>query len=720
MKRVTLMDIAKEAGVSHGTVSNVLNNKGNVSLEKIKRVKEVANRLGYKLNNTARTLRSGQSNTICIILPHLNSDEYVSLYNELNATLSHSDYDILLYVTHDLQEKERQVLYHIAEKDVAGVVTISCLQKANDYYKELNLPMNKIIFVNRKPRDAKTFISFNFKQAGEDIKDYLDKKAYQKIGIFTHSANFTNERQFIETLTKGLTQDQYQLIESSYHKLYSKAFEFVQEKMDVIITSTLHKANILKEANFWGAMEKPPTIISLSSSNSHFEESILKYTQNYSYLGRVISDQLIEDEKEYKHEHNHIIIQNDGYFESQAFSAPNLKQPAAVHFLTIPSPTTEAIKKILPNFKKQTGIEVNLTVKSFGEIYDILSDPIAYKNYDLIRMDMAWFSWFAKKIYHPMIDLNSRLSQTIKTYQENLGENYIMVDQIPYAIPFDPSIQMLFYRKDIFEDQMVKRSFFEKHKKQLSLPKDYKSYNQLLEFFKDYSIGDLSTEYGASNITGRPEIIAAEFLSRYYAENGRLLNEVGTIEINEDQAMSALENYLNGLKFSQMLDSDWWDEAVDSFKNGKTAMIIVFMNHISQLAYEGIGTLIGYTSVPGGYPLLGGGVVGITNETTKLDESISLLNWFQEDKVAEQIVLLGGISANNNIHKNQMIRTLHPWIESVNKYKYNGIRETISKTGQKVNLREIEQHIGNIIKIGIENGEKSEDIIKKMSRLLKE
>src|SRR5690625_2561338 len=69
MSRVTLLDIAKAAGVSHGTVSNVLNNKGNVSLEKIKKVKAVANKLGYKISHTARALRSGQENNVVIILP---------------------------------------------------------------------------------------------------------------------------------------------------------------------------------------------------------------------------------------------------------------------------------------------------------------------------------------------------------------------------------------------------------------------------------------------------------------------------------------------------------------------------------------------------------------------------------------------------------------------------------------------------------------------------
>ena len=47
----TIKDIAREAGVSHGTVSNVINGRGNVSVEKIQLVWQAAEKLGYKVNS---------------------------------------------------------------------------------------------------------------------------------------------------------------------------------------------------------------------------------------------------------------------------------------------------------------------------------------------------------------------------------------------------------------------------------------------------------------------------------------------------------------------------------------------------------------------------------------------------------------------------------------------------------------------------------------------
>ena len=52
----TILDVARLAGVSQGTVSNVLNGKGNVSSEKIRVVEEAAQQLGYTINERARIL----------------------------------------------------------------------------------------------------------------------------------------------------------------------------------------------------------------------------------------------------------------------------------------------------------------------------------------------------------------------------------------------------------------------------------------------------------------------------------------------------------------------------------------------------------------------------------------------------------------------------------------------------------------------------------------
>lgn len=82
----TRKDVAREAGVSQATVSNVLNGKGNVSLEKIRLVTEAAQRLGYSINAQARQLRRDVklSDIVAVLIPALENSEFTMLYTAIN------------------------------------------------------------------------------------------------------------------------------------------------------------------------------------------------------------------------------------------------------------------------------------------------------------------------------------------------------------------------------------------------------------------------------------------------------------------------------------------------------------------------------------------------------------------------------------------------------------------------------------------------------------
>ena len=78
---VTIKDIAKRAGVAQGTVSNVLNGKGNVSSEKIKRVMDAAHELGYVPNERAALLRKGPNDSLAVIMPSPRARQYTEFYS---------------------------------------------------------------------------------------------------------------------------------------------------------------------------------------------------------------------------------------------------------------------------------------------------------------------------------------------------------------------------------------------------------------------------------------------------------------------------------------------------------------------------------------------------------------------------------------------------------------------------------------------------------------
>ena len=67
--KVTIIDVAEQAGVSFGTVSRVINNDVHVKKETRERVLETMKRLGFVANRQARSLAGGRSNSIGVLVP---------------------------------------------------------------------------------------------------------------------------------------------------------------------------------------------------------------------------------------------------------------------------------------------------------------------------------------------------------------------------------------------------------------------------------------------------------------------------------------------------------------------------------------------------------------------------------------------------------------------------------------------------------------------------
>ena len=116
----TILDVARLAGVSQGTVSNVLNGKGNVSSEKIRVVEEAAQQLGYTINERARILRKGTGKVVGVILPTVESRQYREFYYSLKYYVESNGYSTELFLTNNSPQVELEMIRD--ERLVGGFV----------------------------------------------------------------------------------------------------------------------------------------------------------------------------------------------------------------------------------------------------------------------------------------------------------------------------------------------------------------------------------------------------------------------------------------------------------------------------------------------------------------------------------------------------------------------------------------------------------------------
>ena len=121
----TLKDVAREAGLTVGTVSRVLNNRGYISNNARKKVDEAMKKLNYRPNEMARSLHSKSTNTIGLIVPHIRHPYFAEMISNLENEAYKNGYKILLCNSQSIREKEREYIDICTSNRVAGLILCS-------------------------------------------------------------------------------------------------------------------------------------------------------------------------------------------------------------------------------------------------------------------------------------------------------------------------------------------------------------------------------------------------------------------------------------------------------------------------------------------------------------------------------------------------------------------------------------------------------------------
>jgi len=116
-----IREVARHAGVSIGTVSNVLNRPEKVSGETRRRVDAAIAKLDFIPNRPAAVLRSGRSRMIGLIVPDLSNPFFTEVARGAEDAASTADYAVVLCNSDERPEKEEHYLSVLQEQRVAGV-----------------------------------------------------------------------------------------------------------------------------------------------------------------------------------------------------------------------------------------------------------------------------------------------------------------------------------------------------------------------------------------------------------------------------------------------------------------------------------------------------------------------------------------------------------------------------------------------------------------------
>ena len=182
-QRVTMADVAREAGVSLMTVSRVVNNKAEISETTRQRVQQVIDRLDYRPSDIARGLVTDRTGTVGLVV----LDNTNPFFSELARGVEHvayaQRYNVFLCNTEEEPERELAVLRSLEEKRVDGVIL--CGSRLDDAPLRDALARHPYaILVNRKlDMDDLAMLMVEVDKGGQMAAEHLIRRGHRAVGL---------------------------------------------------------------------------------------------------------------------------------------------------------------------------------------------------------------------------------------------------------------------------------------------------------------------------------------------------------------------------------------------------------------------------------------------------------------------------------------------------------------------------------------------------------
>ncbi len=667
---ITIKDVAREAGVSCGTVSNVLNKKGNVKADKIRLVEDAIKRLGFSVNEAARTLRQLGKRSISLVVPDMRSNHYMDLYESIISYMRPYDYSVEIYSTNNLFHHEKNIIEKLVSANVSCIVSFPTFIRSNEVYDSIP-PSITLVIVGPKPKDIHRpyiNISFDYGQIASGIVDYVTSRGYKKAAIFIDNVRFSS--QFTNVLQHKLTRNNISvsILGSSNRTSVLRAFEFLSNnpEFDVIITSNTLRAQSVKQVYDLLDKKTEPEIITLTSSISIFEGNFTAVYQDYKKLGAMLCEVLIRSFNSGAPANDTLVIKSDG-INLRPLSVSSFESKSYLNILAPENRCTLALSHLLSKFKINTNIKVNMSFYPSASINEVIQSG-KINQYDLFLSDMDYFESQTKDLYIPA-DKDISAWQELRTAVDPDYTYFPKVSENRFCYSFNSECLMLFYRNDIFTEQGERRLFYEEFYNELNVPKTLDEFDRIANYFNRSSNPVSPILYGLAMSPINSESFWQEFFWRILASSADFIDDAGKLHFDHPSVINASNQFFDRLSRSNASGLNQTGSAVDEFARGNSVLSIMSTGDaaiFNDNRFEAISEHIKCYDAPSSKPIVKSNVIGIVNTSTKIAEGSAFLKWVFHNSVSNILTLMSGQPITQSSTSNNEILSLYPWLKYFN------------------------------------------------------
>lgn len=251
-QNITIIDVARDSGVSYSTVSRVLNGYEFVKESTREKVLASAKALGYVANQQARSLAGGRSNIIGLLVPTLDMGYVATMARGVDEALSTTEYDIMLYTTHRQQEKEARYAKMIANGLSDGLLLLApaYMDDYVDMFVDNQFPY--VMIDQEDPQHRSSTIAVTNWQGAYDATQYLISLGHRRIAHIAGLESMSSAQQRLAGYRAALAEHNI-----AYHE-------------ELVISGEYKQKESVQVTHHFLDLDTPPTAIFAANDTMAF------------------------------------------------------------------------------------------------------------------------------------------------------------------------------------------------------------------------------------------------------------------------------------------------------------------------------------------------------------------------------------------------------------------------------------------------------------------
>ncbi|MEY9889377.1 LacI family transcriptional regulator [Catenulispora sp. MAP12-49] len=208
IRRPTMADVARIAGVSLKTVSRVVNNVPTVDPQLVGKVNAAVAELGFRRNDMARNLRAGSSSaTVGLLIEDLGNPFYAGIAAAAAQYALDRDTLLITASSEEDADRERKLLLELCERRVDGLLVVPAADADHVYLRPEIERGTPIVFLDRPPRNLRADTVLIDNAAGARMAiEHLAAAGHTRIGVVSDWLSISTMAERLGAAEKALEQ----------------------------------------------------------------------------------------------------------------------------------------------------------------------------------------------------------------------------------------------------------------------------------------------------------------------------------------------------------------------------------------------------------------------------------------------------------------------------------------------------------------------------------